>query len=286
MKHLCVFFLLLSVLAACVDSEDTGTSGEGGGQQTTLLGFTALEISEELDSDAQTVTATHTYCYDTADRLTSCLTRQTTEGAGAIVLENATTVTYGDATATVTDASGNTLTYNFDAGGRAATCVYRTQWGEVRHYTFGYYEAPSGKHYLSRVTETLGDASEPYSEISLDYTVSDVVTVTRVVDSDGQSFVLSFPSEGGVDNLTQLPCLFLAELYPLSLHEAALYARWLGDASDVLKTRYDPADNAGSGEYTTYTYVVDAEGLPQQCRVLTESYGYVYRRTLNYAFSR
>lgn len=286
MKKLYALFLLVPLLAACVESESVGDPEEGEEEERPLLGFTALEISEELDSDAQTVTATHTYCYDTADRLTSCLTRQTTEGAGAIVLENATTVTYGDATATVTDASGNTLTYNFDASGRATTCVYRTQWGEVRRYTFGYYETPSGRHYLSRVTETLGDASEPYSEISLDYTVSDVVTVTRVVDSDGQSFVLSFPSEGGVDNLAQLPCLFLAELYPLSLHEAALYARWLGDASDVLMARCEPADNAGSGEYTTYTYAVDAEGLPQQCRVLTESYGYVYRRTLNYAFSR
>lgn len=285
MKQLYALVLLLPLLAACVESETTDVPEEGEEEEKILLGFTALEVSEKLTSDAQTVTVTHTYHYDAADRLTSCTTRQTTEGAGAIELENATTVAYDDGAATVTDAAGNTLTYAFDADGRAATCVYRTQWGEVRRYAFGYYEAPSGRHYLSRVAETLGDASQPYSEISLDYGTSGAVTVTCEVDGDGQSFALSFPTEGGVDNAAQLPCLFLAELYPLSLHEAALYARWLGDAYDVLLARCEPTDNAESGEYTTYTYGVDAEGFPLQCQVLTESYGYLYRRTLDYAFS-
>lgn len=284
MKQLCVLCLLLPLLVACAESENTGTPAEGEGQEKPLPGFTALQLSEELDSDAQTVTVTRTYHYDNAGRLTDCLTQQTTEGLGAIVLENPSAVSYGESAATVTDASGNTLDYTFNAGGQATACVYRTPWGEVRRYAFEYEEVPSGKHYLSRVAETLGDASEPYSEISLDYGTSGAVTVTRVVDGDGQSFVLSLPTEGGVDNAAQLPCLFLAELYPLSLHEAALYARWLGDAYDVLPARCEPTDNAESGEYTTYTYDVDAEGLPSQCRVLTESYGYMYRRTLDYAF--
>ncbi len=285
MKKLYALFLLVPLLAACVESESTGDPEEGEEEERPLLGFTALEVSERLTSNAQTVTATRTYHYDAADRLTDCVTRQTTEGAGAIELESTTTVTYADGAAEVTDAAGNTLAYTFDADGRATACVYRTPWGEVRRYAFGYYEASSGRHYLSRVAETLGDASQPYSEISLDYTAADAVTVTCVVDGGGQSFALSFPTEGGVDNAAQLPCLFLAELYPLSLHEAALYARWLGDAYDVLLARCEPTDNAESGEYTTYTYGVDAEGFPLQCQVLTESYGYLYRRTLDYAFS-
>lgn len=284
MKKLYALFLLVPLLAACVESESMGDPEEGEEEERPLLGFTALEVSEKLTSDAQAVTVTRTYHYDAVDRLTDYVTRQTTEGAGAIELGNTTTVTYADGAAEVTDAAGNTLAYTFDAGGRATACVYRTPWGEVRRYAFEYEEVPLGKHYLSRVSETLGDASGSYSEISLDYGTSGVVTVTRMVDGDGQGFVLSFPSEGGVDNVAQLPCQFLAELYPLSLHEAALYARWLGDAYDVLMARCEPTDNAESGEYTTYTYDVDAEGFPLQCRLLTESYGYMYRRTLDYAF--
>lgn len=284
MKHLYAVFLLLCLLAACTESEHPGMDGENEDPSKAWPGFTSLEISEVLESDAQTVTVAHTYQYDGAGRLTGCVTRQATEGTGAIALERTATVSYGQDGAEVTDDAGNTLAYTFDADGRATACVYRTLWGEVRRYEFDYCTVPSGRHCLARVSETLGDETAPYSEISLDYGTPGEVGVTRMVDGDSQRFVLSFPSDGGVANTAQLPCLFLTELYPLSLHEAALYARWLGDASDVLLSRCEPADNAESGEYTTYAYDVDAGGLPLQCRIQTESYGYLYSRTLTFAF--
>ena len=109
MKKLYALFLLVPLLAACVESESVGDPEEGEEEERPLLGFTALEVSEKLTSDAQAVTVTRTYHYDAADRLTDYVTRQTTEGAGAIELENTTTVTYADGAAEVTDAAGNTL---------------------------------------------------------------------------------------------------------------------------------------------------------------------------------
>ncbi len=286
MKHLYAVFLLLLLLAGCAEEESKAPSPEKEEEEKALLGFASITLSEELESDAQTVTVTHTYRYDATDRLTDCLTRQTTQGVGAIVLENATAVAYGESTVTMTDGAGHTLTYTLDAGGRAVACVRNSSWGEVRRYVFSYMETAEGKHYLAHVAETLDGASDPYSEIALDYSTPGTVEVTSMVDGGGQCFVLSLPAGEGVANVAQLPCLFLTELYPLSLHVAALYGRLLGDAYDILLAACEPADNAESGEYTTYTYETDAEGLPQRCSVVTESYGATYHRTLEYGFSR
>lgn len=282
-KYLLLLLLLLAVTGCKDDSSETPEEVENP-EVELPLGYTALEITEVLDNDAQTVTSTQIYTYNETGQLRSCLQRQTTDGVGAILLERNTEVAYDGQTVRIADDAGNVLTYTLDSDGRATACTSETPAGEVRHYTFDYTGLPSEKHYLERLTETLEDAAEPYAEINIDYTRLEAPLVTRVVDGDSQSFVLALPTEGGTVNKAQLPCLFLEELYPLSLHKTALYARLLGDAYDVLLARCEPTDNAESGEFTTYTYDTDEDGWVQNCRVVTENYDCTYLRILDYAF--
>lgn len=285
MKQKYLFLLLLLLAMTGCKDESTETPEEVGKPEVVIpLGYTALEITEVLDNDAQTVTATQIYKYNETEQLVSCLQRQTTTGIGAILIERNTEVAYDGQTVLIADDEGNVLTYTLDTDGRATACTSETPAGEVRHYTFDYVGLPSGKHLLTQLTETPDGATTPYAEISIDYTQPETPVVTRQVDGDAQSLTLSLPAEGGTANQAQLPCLFLEELYPLSLHKAALYAHLLGDATDVLIARCEPEDNEESGEFTTYTYETDEDGRVQSCHVVTTSYGYTYLRTLNYAF--
>lgn len=282
-KYLLLLLLLLAVTGCKDDSSETPEEVENP-EVELPLGYTALEITEVLDNDAQTVTSTQIYTYNETGQLRSCLQRQTTTGVGAILIERNTEVTYDGQTVRMADDEGNVLTYTLDAEGRATACTSETPAGQVRHYAFGYVRLPSGKHLLTQLTETLDDAATPYAEISIDYTQPETPVVTRRVDGDAQSLTLSLPAGGGTANQAQLPCLFLEELYPLSLHKTALYAHLLGDATDVLIARCEPEDNEESGEFTTYTYETDEDGRVQSCRVVTKSYGSTYFRTLDYTF--
>lgn len=281
-KYIGLLFLL--VLAGCADNESGLTKVEEAENADSIPAYKSIAISEVLESDAQAVTFTQTYAYDDAGRLSGCTARQTTQGTGTISIERMTTVSYDGSRAVVTDEEGNVLTYTLTENNRAASCLYRSFSGDERHYTFSYAVDSLGRNYLEYVSETLGDASEPYSEIEIDYTCPEALVVTTRVDGTEQCFLLTFPSGEGVANRAALPCLPLTELYPLSLHTAALYGHLLGDAYEMLQTSCIPTDNADSEEVTRYAYDTNTDGFPTQCQVVTESYGEKYRRTLNYTF--
>lgn len=285
MRRKYIVFLLLFVLAGCGDHGGSFTEEKEEEKTYPVSTYMSMEVSEVLKSDAQTVTSIQTYIYDEDGRLSGYTTRQTTQGVGAISIECTTTVSYDGQTAVVTDGAGNVLTYTLVDGGRATSCLYSPVSGDERYYTFSYYKADSSEsYYLEHVSETLGDASEPYSEISIDYTRPEALVVTSRVDGGEQSFLLTFPSGKSIANIARLPSLPLTELYPLTLHTVALYGQLLGDAYEVLQTSCVPTDNAESEEVTSYTYDTDADGFPKQCHIVTQSYGDTYQRTLDYSF--
>lgn len=285
MRRKNIGFLFLLVLTGCGDNGDSFTVEEGTGKTESLPVYQSLEVSEVLRSDAQEVTFTQTYVYDEVTGcLSGCVTRQTTQGVGAISIGHTTTVSYDEQAVIVVDEAGNIMNYTLNDDGQAVSCLYHSFSGDERHYVFSYLTDSSGRRYLEHVSETLGSVSEPYSEISIDYTCPETLVVNSLVDGTEQCFLLTFPSGESIANRAALPCLPLTELYPLSLHTVAFYGHLLGDAYELLQTSCIPTDNAESEEITRYTYDTDSDGFPKQCYVVTESYGESYRRTLDYVF--
>lgn len=83
-------------------------------------------------------------------------------------------------------------------------------------------------------------------------------------------------------NQSEVPCLFFADLYPLSLHSAALYGKLLGEPFSILIEQIIPDGNTISQEVRKYTYSLDKRNIITSCKEVTNSYGTNYIRTVNY----
>ena len=119
-----------------------------------------------IESDAQPVTATHTYLYNSAGRLTGYTGKQSfTAGDELFEIENTTTVEYKDHQAVITDEAGTVSTYTLNDKGYATTCTSQDMAGNTRTYTFSYLINTEDKYYLENITEKLDDGKE-YSFIT------------------------------------------------------------------------------------------------------------------------
>ena len=96
--------LLLGGLAACSDDNNGNDTPEPEPSTYPTTPFSKIELKEVIESDAQPVTATHTYLYNSAGRLTSYTGKQSfTAGDELFEIENTTTVEYKDHQAVITD---------------------------------------------------------------------------------------------------------------------------------------------------------------------------------------
>ena len=87
--------LLLGGLAACSDDNNGNDTPEPEPSTYPTTPFSKIELKEVIESDAQPVTATHTYLYNSAGRLTSYTGKQSfTAGDELFEIENTTTVEY------------------------------------------------------------------------------------------------------------------------------------------------------------------------------------------------
>ena len=68
--------LLLGGLAACSDDNNGSDTPEPEPSTYPTTPFSKIELKEVIESDAQPVTATHTYLYNSAGRLTSYTGKQ------------------------------------------------------------------------------------------------------------------------------------------------------------------------------------------------------------------
>jgi len=99
--------LLLGGLAACSDDNNGNDTPEPEPSTYPTTPFSKIELKEVIESDAQPVTATHTYLYNSAGRLTSYTGKQSfTAGDELFEIENTTTVEYKDHQAVITDEAG------------------------------------------------------------------------------------------------------------------------------------------------------------------------------------
>ena len=279
-KNIFIALLFIGGLTACSDNNEGSDIPDNPGYPVTHFSKIELkEVKEEPGAPAVTVTQTYD---NSAGRLINFTSTQSFVAGGELFkIEIATNVVYGDHQAVVTDEINNISTYTLDDNGYAISCVRQEMDGKIRSYTFDYLINTEGKYFLKNITETL-DGNKSYSSINIDYSSYRTLRITQKVDKSEQTYIASTSTGNEIANTSEIPYLFLTDLYPLSFHSVAIYGKFLGDAYNTLITDLRPEDNSGSNETTTYTYRFDKKDVDISCSELTKSYGTDYARTVDY----
>lgn len=279
-KNIFIALLFIRGLTACSDNNEGSDIPDNPGYPVTH--FSKIELKEvKEEPGAPAVTVTQTYDYSAGRLINFTSTQSFVAGGELFKIENATNVVYGDHQAVVTDEINNISTYTLDDNGYAISCVRQEMDGKIRSYTFDYLINTEGKYFLKNITETL-DGNKFYSSINIDYSSYRTLRITQQVDKSEQTYIASTSTGNEIANTSEIPYLFLTDLYPLSFHSVAIYGKFLGDAYNTLITDLRPEDNSGSNETTTYTYRFDKKDVDISCSELTKSYGTDYARTVDY----
>lgn len=277
-KNIFIALLFIGGLTACSDNNEGSDIPDNPGYPVTH--FSKIELKEvKEEPGAPAVTVTQTYDYSAGRLINFTSTQSFVAGGELFKIENATNVVYGDHQAVVTDEINNISTYTLDDNGYAISCVRQEMDGKIRSYTFDYLINTEGKYFLKNITETL-DGNKSYSSINIDYSSYRTLRITQQVDKSEQTYIASTSTGNEIANTSEIPYLFLTDLYPLSFHSVAIYGKFLGDAYNTLITDLRPEDNSGSNETTTYTYRFDKKDVDISCSELTKSYGTDYARTV------
>lgn len=284
-KNIFAALLFIGGLTACSDSDEG--SGIPDEPKYPVTNFSKIELKEvKKDPSVPDVTVTQTYNYN-AGRLTDFTIMQSfVAGGEQFKIENTTNVVYEDHKAIVTDEINNVSTYTLDDNGYAISCVRQETNGKIRSYTFDYLINTEGKYFLKTITETL-NGNQPYSAINIDYSNFRALRITEQVDSYEQTYTASTSVGNEIANKSEIPFLFLVELYPLSLHTAAVYGKFLGDAYNTLITKLVPDGNSESQETTTYAYDFTQKGIDISYEETTKYYDdrgkvHTLTRTIDY----
>ena len=279
-KNIFIALLFIGGLTACSDNNEGSDIPDNPGYPVTH--FSKIELKEvKEEPGAPAVTVTQTYDYSAGRLINFTSTQSFVAGGELFKIENATNVVYGDHQAVVTDEINNISTYTLDDNGYAISCVRQEMDGKIRSYTFDYLINTEGKYFLKNITETL-DGNKSYSSINIDYSSYRTLRITQQADKSEQTYLASTSTGNEIANTSEIPYLFLTDLYPLSFHSVAIYGKFLGDAYNTLITDLRPEDNSGSNETTTYTYRFDKKDVDISCSELTKSYGTDYARTVDY----
>lgn len=279
-KNIFIALLFIGGLTACSDNNEGSDIPDNPGYPVTH--FSKIELKEvKEEPGAPAVTVTQTYDYSAGRLINFTSTQSFVAGGELFKIENATNVVYGDHQAVVTDEINNISTYTLDDNGYAISCVRQEMDGKIRSYTFDYLINTEGKYFLKNITETL-DGNKSYSSINIDYSSYRTLRITQQVDKSEQTYIASTSTGNEIANTSEIPYLFLTDLYPLSFHSVAIYGKFLGDAYNTLITDLRPEDNSGSNETTTYTYRFDKKDVDISYSELTKSYGTDYARTVDY----
>lgn len=279
-KNISIALLFIGGLTACSDNNEGSDIPDNPGYPVTH--FSKIELKEvKEEPGAPAVTVTQTYDYSAGRLINFTSTQSFVAGGELFKIENATNVVYGDHQAVVTDEINNISTYTLDDNGYAISCVRQEMDGKIRSYTFDYLINTEGKYFLKNITETL-DGNKFYSSINIDYSSYRTLRITQQVDKSEQTYIASTSTGNEIANTSEIPYLFLTDLYPLSFHSVAIYGKFLGDAYNTLITNLRPEDNSESNETTTYKYEFDGRGIVTSCDEVTKSYGDNYERTIKY----
>lgn len=267
-----ILFAILATLTACENGNDSADYPAA---------CSKIQLSEERPYEAgvPTVTTLQTFLFSQG-RLTDYTTEQSYSVQGErMSMENAASVTYGERQAVVADECGNVSTYLLDDRGYAISCT-RQETVTTRTYSFSYFTTPEGNCYLEKITERINN--EAYASIEIDYSNDRELRIIHQVDAHTTAYTATTSANDRAGNGTEVPSLFLSELYPLSLHTAACYGKLLGEPFPLPIERIVPDGNAESKEVTEYIYTFDKRNALTSCKEVTNSYGTNYVRTVNY----
>lgn len=272
-----LLLLFEGVFSAC--SDDHGDTPDKEVPYPTL-DCTQIQLTEVQRSDAQSVTYTQLYRYNEG-RIVGQTAIQTFQAVEPVEMTSITTVEYDDREAIVTDEYGNKLTYTLNEEGYATACTKETSSGNLRYYTFSYQVEKNGEHYLTHIAEEL-ETGVPYASVTLSFDDFYTLSIAQQIESFEQIYTAASQQETALKNVSEVPFLFLAELYPLSEHKVALYGKWLGEPFPYLFTSLVPANNEEGSETVAYQYTTDTEGGLTECHITTRSYGRKFNRTISY----
>lgn len=267
-----IVWLLYILLCGCVSEHDLQN------EDNETVKLKGIELKELIPSDSRDVVSIKTFNFDDGI-LTSYIASQEIDGGNLFKHSIMTGITYSDNEVVMSDDNGNVWTYLTDECGFAKSCLLE-EGGTERLYSFSYTEDCDGRTVLAGVTEAV-DGGAIYSSMELDYSEEGVIKVTQRVDGVVDSYILEFDSDVAVANEYALPDLFLSELYPLSMHFAALYGGLLGEAYGFLSTGMYPEYSPDLQEHTYYNYSSDGLGVLNGCEMVTVSGGEEYVRNID-----
>ncbi len=275
---LAMFFVTCSEEEALPDVPNTPEEPETPTPQILrkALSYNTLRTEEQIDSDAQTVTAKQTFtCTD--GLLTQMVYEQSLTTAEPFSISHTSNITYLENKVIITDSNGCVNTYLLNKQGYAESCVREENGKVTRRYSF-YYDATD----LSAIEEYLASDNfeTAYSRIVIKY-YPDMIQLAHKVDQYFQVFIGTFNTNISSNSLA-IPNPLLAELHPLSMHTPALYAQILGNIHPLYFQQIAPKDNEESQEKTTFYYNFDEAGIPTDCIIQTESYGETFNRKISY----
>lgn len=192
------------------------------------------------------------------------------------IISHPLTIQYGNnrSSVTFTDEIGTERKYTLNEEGYATQCEYASL-DQKRQYTFSYTEG-----YLTQVNEKImpreGSSDAVVSHtLSLQYDKGDLISTTSPsLTNESSTGYGKFQTnyEAGEDiNYYRLPCMLVADTYPLSFHREALFAGMLGKPTQHLTTASCPNESSDTyTERTEYSYNFDKNKKPVSLKISTK----------------
>lgn len=224
------------------------------------------------------VTKTEEFVFESKWLTDYVYTQKSSIANDTTILTNPLTILYGSNrnSITFTDETGIQRKYTLNDQGYATKCEY-TSFGQKRNYTFSYTNG-----YLTQLIENImpsegSDDDVITQSLSFTYDKGDLISVTSP-SLTGETFTgygelqTNFVA-GENTNYYHLPCFLLLDIYPLSFHREAMFARILGKPTQhLIVSSYPTQTIENYNEETKFTYRFDKD-MPTGLTITT-SYGY------------
>lgn len=286
MRKIIIAALCAITLFSCSDDEENrGTEIEI--PMPNISKMTFSEFCRSDGSGVSDVTKTEEFVFE-SNWLTDYNFMQETSIAGEkTILTNPIAIEYGNnrKSVTFTDEAGTQRTYTLNEQGYATHCEY-TSAGQKRYYIFSYTNG-----YLTQLIENImpsegsGNAVITHT-LTFTYDRGDLISVISP-SLTNESFTgygeLQTNFEAGENiNYYHLPCPLLLDIYPLSFHREAMFARILGKPTQHLIVSSHPTQTIDNYyEETKFNYRFDKD----KPTIMTMTISYGYGKT-NYSINR
>jgi hypothetical protein len=283
MKSLRTLLFLSILLAGCAKDDDPTP------EPAPYAGIRKIALSETTGDNLTKSTRTQSYLFDEDGLLSSSsikveefLTIDPTPFDTRETISSVTRPAVNEVV--ITTESVSTATYTLGDDGFASSCLYREGSSE-RNYSFTYITTSEGSALLHTLTESIKGTETTSLTFSYSPTTDTAPTgyqTELTVNTRGKEFTYLLQTGEIVStDAGEVPCLFLADLYPLNFHRAALYGKLLGNQLPYYVATVKPK-GSNDGEIK-YTYTRDnTTGRVTSCSEQSVSGNSSSYRTIKY----